>query len=273
MHASAVRAVRTPPPISVSGACVFSATWAGNLGITLSSFLSLSFHIQTVSKCSWRHFQNASRIQPLLSTCTVPTPVQPPLSPARTITVASFLVSPPPALPLHCPLSTRSQGDPIITAVGSCHCPILPCLLGIKHQLLSRAWPTLLLRPHLPSLSSGSPRFHHTGLLTVPPPCAGHTSTSGPSQILFPVPGTLPADTYLVRSLIQVSAQGSPPQGDPPPDDPCKTTAPLHMIPSPYSVTYFLSVFPLLKCQLPESRDFCLSTAVSPAPSTKPGTQ
>lgn len=129
--------------------------------------------------------------------------------------VASFLVSPPPALPPHCPLSTYSRGDPIITAVRSHHSPVLPCMLGIKHQLLSTAWPTLLLRPHLPPLSSGSPCFHRTGLLTVPPPSTGHTSTSGPLQILFPVPGTLPADTYMVHSLTQVSAQRSPPQGDP----------------------------------------------------------
>lgn len=169
------------------------------------------------------------------------------ISLAWTIMVASFLVSPPPALPLHCLLSTHSQGDPIITAVRSCHSPVLPCILGIKHQLLSTAWPKLLLRSHLPPLSSGSPCFHHTGLLTVPPPCSGHTSTSGPLQILFPVPGTFPADTHMVHSLIQIPAQRSPPQGDRP-DYPSKTTALLHVIPSPYSVAYFLSIFPPLKC-------------------------
>lgn len=80
----------TLPPVSVSGTCVLPVTWAKNLGISLSSSLSFSF-----SNISWIHFQSASRIQPLLSTCTVPTLVQPPSSPIWTVTGASFLASPP----------------------------------------------------------------------------------------------------------------------------------------------------------------------------------
>lgn len=111
-------------------------------------------------------------------------------------------------------LASHSKRDTVRTPGRSGHSPGPPCILGIKRQLLNTAWPQLILGLHLPPLCSGSPCCPLTGLVTVPLPCTGHTRTSGPSHMLFPA-GTLPADTYVVHSLIQVSAQRSPSQEAP----------------------------------------------------------
>ena len=42
VHTNGVQAVGTLAPVSVSGTCVFPVTWAKNLGVILSSFLSHS---------------------------------------------------------------------------------------------------------------------------------------------------------------------------------------------------------------------------------------
>ena len=55
----------------------------------------------------------------------------------------------------HCPFSTGSWEDPVGSSVRSRHWPVVPCMLRIKHQLLSTAWP----QPRLTSFPS-SPLAH-----------------------------------------------------------------------------------------------------------------
>lgn len=165
-------------------------------------------HHQLLSFCHIAHPEHQQMFLAILSKCIwnptitlylhCPHPGPAPILSLLDYLGSSSLVSPLPPLP---PFSTRGQRDPVRTSVKYAT-PLFSPILRMKHQLLSIAWPQLPLRPHLPPLFSGSPCSHHTGLFTVPLPCAGHTPTSGPLHILSPVPGTLPIDTYIVHYLI-----------------------------------------------------------------------